>query len=256
MKSINHCTFKIVAYIFLLLLCSTSQAEPPTTLYTAGVGMGRSTVSGDYSMEFIHPSFELGFDYESEHILFQFIGSTAFDNAFKSLHLFVGAGNRYIKLGVGMIGMDASIPTEKQTLQYYAADESRYTRASASSMPIFLRLHPYSSEQFIFTLDGHYGLKNNGSLTIPTRVFGLPATVSTEPQRSQGRYGYGGSILWRPSHDYDFALRLAYTYNYGEMNAGVTTMKNGLMSGLVQIKTPQLVFETEQVILSVVWLVD
>ncbi len=256
MKYVNRCIVQINFYIALLLLSTTTQAEPPTTLYTAGFGMGRSTVSGDYSMEFVHPTFELGFDYESEHVLFQFIGSTAFDNTFKSLHLFVGGGNRYIKLGLGMIGMNSSIPTKKQTFLFSTADESRYTRASASSMPIILRLHPYSSDSFIFTLDGHYGLKNNGSLTIPILTFGIPGKFDTEPQRSQNRYGYGASVLWRPSHNYNFAIRLAYTYNYGEMNSSTTTMNNKLFGSLIQIETPQLVFETEQIILSVVWVAD
>lgn len=256
MKYVNHYFFQINFYISILLLSTATQAEPPTTLYTAGLGIGRSTVSGDYSMEFVHPTFELGFDYESDHALFQFIGSTAFDNTFKNLQLFVGGGNRYIKLGVGMIGMDSSIPTKKQTFFFSTADESRYTRASASSVPIILRLHPYSSDNFIFTIDGHYGLKNNGSLTIPTLTFGMPGEFDTEPQRSQNRYGYGASLLWLPSCDYNLAVHLAYTYNYGEMNSGTTTMDNKLFGSLVQIETPQLVFETEQIILSVVWVGD
>jgi len=244
---------------FLLLFYMISvnlHAASPSTWYTAGLGMGRSTVSGDYSMAFAQPIFELGFDYESDNLLFQFIGSSAMDKTFKSLQLFVGGGNRYIKLGIGVIGMNSSIPTEKQTLNYYAADESRYTRASASSVPLFLRIHPYTSERWIITLDGHYGLKNNGSLTIPTLVFGLPATISTEPQRSQGRYGVGGSILWRPSHDYNLAMRLSYTYNVGEMNAGTTSMEGGLLSNFIQIRTPQLRFVTKQIMLSAVWLIN
>jgi len=256
MKYVNRFTLQINFYLALVLFSTTAQSEPPTTLYTAGLGMGRSTVSGDYSMEFVHPTFELGFDYESERVLFQFIGSTAFDNTFKSMQLFVGGGNRYIKLGVGMIGMDSSIPTKKQTFFFSTADESQYTKASASSMPILLRLHPYSSDNFILTLDGHYGLKNNGSLTIPTLTFGIPGKFDTEPQRSQNRYGYGASLLWHPSRNYNFAVRLAYTFNHGEMNSSITNMDNKLFGSLIQIETPQLVFETEQLMLSAVWLGD
>ena len=253
-KAFSHDSLCIL--ITLLAFSFATYAASPSSFYSTGLGYGDATVTGDASMRFTHPAFEMGFDYESRQGIFQFTASNAFDNTFRRVSLVLGGGTRHIKIGTGFIGMESSIPTKRQPLFLYIADTSRYTRASASSIPLFLRIHPYLSARWMMTFDAHYGLMNTGSLTIPVRFLGLKTEIDTEPKHSQDRYGYGASLLWRPSPSGIIALRLSYRYEYGEMNAGAAKIKNNALSKWIQIETPQLIFETQLLMLSVVFVFE
>ena len=245
---------KVINGIFLTLLMgvlgfSTISQAATDPIFSLGTGLGEATVRSDTQQDFTHSVVELGIDYESERILFQFLGYVSRNNTFSDLRLLAGYGNRYIKLGTGLMGMQSSIPTASGNLFLLPTDPDRLTDVSATTVPLFLRIHPYRSDNLIITLDGYYGLYTQGSLAIPLKIGGK---IKTESRQSHGRFGVGGSLLWRLPAIPRLGLKLAYAVHHGTMDPGSTTVIDDVFGLIPPIPTPNLTFETRTLMLSVV----
>jgi len=246
MKNTKLNTYLLVT--FILIGFNTCFAAPPP-IFTAGIGQGTATVRGDYVVDLSHTVVALGIDYESDKLLFTFDGHVSQNDTFKQLRLLAGYGNRYIKLGTGLIGLQSSIPTAPGALWFFPFDTNRRTDVSATTVPLYLRLHPYVSEDIQVTIDGYYGLYTQGSLSIPMKLGGK---VSTEPKRSHGRYGYGASIQWRSSRWPRIGLKLGYSVDVGEMDAGSSVVSGDPFGLIPPLSMPALTLENRTVLLSVV----
>lgn len=231
--------------------------------YNAGIGMGSSRLTGDFIRDQSGNTFEFGINVNQEYVLFRLLARTEMDNRFKGEDLIIGYGNRYIKIGTGLTAIQGTIPTRRNndtTINDFnlIQGDSRYdTDVSVTTIPLLLSITPYHSNNFMFNIEGYYGLYSKGSMTIPIIVLGFDAYLQTEPQRQGGARGYSVSMTWRlNSIDKNLAVKLQYRYQQAHMNKQETRIQQDILGLFGTVTMPELDLEQETIMLSVVFLTD
>ena len=254
---------KNLLFSLILLFISLSAQADLWSAYTLGIGTGQSQLTGDFNRDQSGTVHEFGFNLNQERYLFRLLGRTENDNQFKGSELIFAYGNRYIKIGTGLMGIQGRIPTTDATvtsinsLGLIIADKTRDTDVSVTTLPLMLSITPYQSDNFMFNIAGYYGLYSKGSMTIPVRAGGAKAYIHSEPQRQGGAQGYHVSLTWglRTLHK-DIAVQLSYRYQVAKMNKQQTTFKGDAFGTLGTINMPDLDLKQETLMLSFVYLTD
>lgn len=251
--------FVMAALLFFIQ--SNAHAEL-WSAFNAGVGLGHATLNGDITRDQRGTVVELGFNVEQEDYLFRLVGRTEDDNRFKGSEFIVGYGNRYFKIGTGLMGIQGSIPstdTIMTNINGYGlirVDRNRDTDVSVTTLPLVLSITPYHSKNFKLNLEGYYGLYSRGSLTIPILALGQEAYIHTEPVRQGGAKGVSASMTWGlPSISHHLAVQLRYHYQQAKMNRQRTTFQGDALGNLGVINMPELNLTQETLMLSVIYLI-
>ena len=130
-----------------LILSFKSHAELWSD-FDAGVGTGHETLAGDYVRDQKGSVIELGFNVHQENLLFRLLGRTEDDYRFKGSDFIVGYGNRYFKVGTGLMGIQGTIPSSDKIMTsvdgfgLIQEDRNRDTDVSVTTVPYCYRLHP------------------------------------------------------------------------------------------------------------------
>jgi len=253
---------KLLFSIILLFNSATAHAELWSG-YTLGIGLGESHLAGDFKGDQSGTVHEFGFNLNQEDYLFRFLARTENDNQFKGTDLIFGYGNRYFKIGTGLMGKQGTIPTTDKTvtsinsLGIITVDKTRDTDVSVTTIPLLLSITPYHSDNFMINLEGYYGLYSNGSMTIPVRVGGSKGYIHSEPQRQGGANGFSASMTWglRKLHK-NIAVQLSYRYQEAIMNKQQTSFKGDAFGNLGNVNMPDLYLKQETFMLSFVYITD
>jgi hypothetical protein len=229
--------------------------------YSMGGGYGQSAVSGDYLKSDRGSAFSMGIESEFPRWLFAFEGSANIDNKFNSGKLLFGYGRPSFKIATGFIGHGVNVPTEDTYAGTAGADNldidtSRETEVSVTSIPLYLRWTPFRGEAFVLSIDGFYGLYAIGSMDIPVRVLGQPATVSTDPEKQGGNKGISVSAIWKLPKVDNVAIKFVYRYAESDMDSRTSAFKNDPLGLLGTATTPDVNFQSEVLLLSVVFVSD
>jgi len=253
---------KIIILVALLLVSFQSKAEL-WSAFNAGVGLGSISLNGDFVREQSGTIFELGFNVNQENYLFRLLGRSENTNKFKGSEFTMGYGNRYIKIGTGLMGIQGTIPTTDKTITYInsfgliRADKSRDTDVSVTTVPLLVSITPYHSDKFMFNVEGYYGVYSRGSMTIPVLAIGQEAYIHTEPKTQGGALGYSASMTWGLGRlTKDLAVQIKYSYQEAKMNRQQTTFKGDALGNLGVINMPDLDLKQETLMLTFVYLTN
>lgn len=223
--------------------------------YGFGVGIGKSNTTGDFIQSRRVNVFSMGFDAEKKGVLFIFHGDadTNPDNETSSLSLILGSGWRNLKLGTGFITQKTSVPTTNM-VQYplITTDQSRLTHISVTTIPLYIRIHPLITEQFIFTIDGYYGLYTRGSMSVPVNALGMNATMDTETQQAHGARGVGSSVIWRFGSNHRFGIKLENRVSEGHMDRNKTGFHGDILGAFGAVTIPEISLRNRTTMLSFV----
>lgn len=246
---------------FLIVLLAMVQIRPLYaelgTIMSLGVGHGESHSQGDYTENLSNRIFAMGFDYDYQQGLFLARGQSSTKNDFKQMDLIFGYGSRHIKIGTGFVGIQTSIPQNPtsifDTSGVFTADTNRRIDLSITTIPLYLRLKHYVSDNFILIIDGYYGLYSHGSMTFPVFYGGSNqyATVSSVPKKQGGAEGYSVAAIWRLDHK-SSAICLEYQYREATMVKKTSAINTDVFGLIGSVTTPQLTFQSSAVMLKYV----
>jgi len=242
----------------IVLSCSTQPAlaQNQSHLYI-GTGTGQSSTTGDVNRTFSGKALTMGLEFDRDKWVALVDTAAAEDNRLNRVKLVGAYGNKYIKVGTGFIGGNSSIPTTPGTVaRFYATASNEDTKVSASTIPLFLRFTPIKTKNFMFNVDGFYGLYSIGSMTIPVQTI-IPnrnAYLTTQSKKSGGVYGGSISMLYRFKKD--MGLRLSYTTQYGKMDAGSSRIENDPLGITTPVATPNLNFKNDLLLISFSMMLD
>lgn len=231
--------------------------------FNAGLGAGHATLAGDYIRDQKGTVVELGFNVNQENLLFRLLGRTEDDNRFKGSEFILGYGNRYFKIGTGLMGIQGTIPSSEKIVTsvdgfgIIQADKDRDTDVSVTTVPLLLSITPYHSDNFKLNIEGYYGLYSRGSMTIPVLAIGMQAYIHTEPVRQGGAKGVSASMTWglRNIHK-NLAVQLRYQYQEARMNRQKTTFQGDALGNLGSVNMPELDLKQETIMLTFVYLTN
>jgi hypothetical protein len=226
-------------------------------LFYVGTGNGQSIVQGDVDHTIDTSMMTLGTQFATEDWVFLIDSAGAKDNRMLNVRLLAEYGNDYIKFGTGFIGTESSVPTQPGTVAgFYQAATSVDTRVSATTIPLAVRIIPYTSPDLYVSFDAYYGLYSNGSMRIPieTIIPGRPAYLITEPQRTGGTYGAQVSAGYRMTDD--MGLQLSVAQQHGRMDSKTVRIDGDPLGITLPVQTPALSFRNRTVLLTLVLFAD
>lgn len=240
----------------LLYAASADAAELLLGGYGIGLGRGSSDTKGDFIDSKKLDAFTMGFDVETDGFLFLFNGTADLDPDTKaaSMSFVVAGGWRYLKIGTGFVTQESSVPTTAASPHpLFPTDTARPTQISVTAIPVYLRLHPWVSDNLVLSLDGYYGVYSRGSMEIPLAIGVGSAYLRTEPEKAGGTKGLLGMATWKTPGNNPFALRLSYGLGYARMDRQQTGVRDdplGLTSG---VDVPEISYRNTVAMLSVFW---
>lgn len=222
-----------------------------------GTGTGQSIIQGDVTRTFETEMLTLGTQLATKDWLFLIDSAGAKDNRMLNVRLLAEYGNDYIKIGTGFIGTESAIPTAPgRVAGFYQAATSVDTRVSATTLPLAVRITPYTSRDVYFNIDAYYGLVSNGSVRLPiqTIILNRPAYLTTEPQRTGGTYGAQVTAGYRITED--IGLQLIYAQQHGRMDSNTVRIEGDPLGITQPVQTPELSFRNRTLLLSLVLFAD
>lgn len=248
----------VALVIAVCLLGSTAAHADELLLGGYGLGLGRGTTesSGDYVDSKNLDAFSMGLDVETSRFLLLFNGTGDLDPNAKAaaMSFIIGGGWRYLKAGIGFVAQESSFPTTPESPHpMFPTDTDRLTQVSVTTVPVYMRIHPWVSDNLVLSLDGYYGLYSRGSLEIPLALGMGEPYLRTEPEKAGGAKGWVGMATWKIPGSHPFALRLSYGVGYASMDRQQTTIRDDPLGLTSPVEVPQISYKNTVAMLSVFW---